>query len=249
MLSPQLWVSKKKFDGTNREIQLLKEIMMTNVLKGSAIGVVLSMSILFFITIAHAGQSSYSIPVIIDKTANYLFFFHNYYVEINGPDGDCRYLDLLNAFAEEEVVVVSELRTRAVSPIDYAKKAVLNVQTLLNAGVPPENISISGHSKGGVIVLQMAALLQQADIRFIILAGCGITPLAYAYPDPLTIKGDFLSLFASSDKIAGSCNALLSSSRQGVSVSEVVLDSSYGHRLFFKPDSLWLAPVAQMLEK
>ena len=139
---------------------------MKRAMKESATGVVLSMSILLFIvSLAHAGHPTYTMPVTIDTTANYLFFFHNYYVEMNGPDGDCRYCDLLQAFAEEEVVVVSELRSEMVSPIDYAKRATQNVKALLNAGVPPKNISISGHSKGGVIALQMAALLQQKDIQ------------------------------------------------------------------------------------
>jgi len=201
----------------------------------------------FLISTAGAGQSSYTLPTAVDTTARYLFFFHNYYVEVNGPHGDCRYFDLLNAFAKEDVIVVSEVRTDIVSSKDYAKKAAQQIQTLLAAGVPPENITISGHSKGGVIALHVSSLLQQPDIKYIILAGCGIKPLAQAYPEPSTIKGTFLSLYANSDKIAENCNAVLLSSGQEVSSREIILDSPEGHRLFFKPDRIWLEPITSML--
>jgi len=201
----------------------------------------------FLISTAGAGQSSYTLPANVDTTAHYFFFFHNYYVEVNGPHGDCRYFDLLNAFAKEDVIVVSEVRTDIVSSKDYAKKAAQQIQTLLAAGVPPENITISGHSKGGVIALHVSSLLQQPDIKYIILAGCGIKPLAQAYPEPSTIKGTFLSLYANSDKIAENCNAVLLSSGQGLSSREIILDSPEGHRLFFKPDRIWLEPITSML--
>ncbi len=223
---------------------------MRNMVKGAAFDVVLSISvILFIIPIVHAGQPCYNIPANIDNTANYLFFYHNYYVEINGSDGECRYYDLLNTFAKKNVVVVSELRPEVVDPLEYAAEATKKVQSLLDAGVPPGNITISGHSKGGVIALQIAAQIQQPEIRYIILAGCGIKPLAYAYPEASVLRGDFLSLFANSDRIAGSCDGLLRQSPQGVSSKEIILDSSEGHWLFFKPDSLWLSPFSLMLAK
>lgn len=196
--------------------------------------------LLLVISSLQAKQPSYTIPVTIEKNLNYLFFFHNYYVEINGPDGDCRYYDLLRSFVDKGFVVVSQLRSPEMSPVNFANKAAVQIQAIINTGVPPANITVSGHSKGGVIALNVAALLQQPDIKYIILAGCGIKPLANAYPDPLLVKGTFLSLYANSDKIAGSCSHELSSTRQDVSTTELVLDSPEGHRLFFQPNNIWL---------
>lgn len=203
-------------------------------------------SILFASTL-HAGPPSTSMPSAVDPAADYLFFFHNYYVEIKGPDGDCKYNDILKAFSEKGFIVISEIRP-PVSPVEYAKKAVVNIRKILNADVPPEQITVAGHSKGGVIALQVAALLEEPKINYVILAGCGIKPLAKAYPDFSRLQGNFLSVYAVSDTVAGSCKADFLKSGQGLSSEEVVLESAAGHRLFFTPTHVWVEPVMTWLK-
>lgn len=202
---------------------------------------------LFNIYPLQAKESPYSMPDTINQNSNYLFFFHNYYVEMNGTDGDCKFIDLLRNFTDKGFVVVSQLRNPDMPLTSYANEAAEQIQAILNAGVPPANITVSGHSKGGVIALNVAALLQQPDIKYVILAGCGITPLAHMYPDPLQIKGTFLSLYANSDKIAASCSAILSPVFQGVTTMELILDSPEGHRLFFEPNIIWLTHIESVL--
>jgi predicted esterase len=200
--------------------------------------------VLSFASISYAKeQAFYKMPSTIDSSAQYLFFVHNYYVERHGPDGACKYYDILQAFADKGFIVISEVRSGEIVPSEYATKIVGQVQRLMDAGVPPENITIAGHSKGGVITLWVASRLENPMIGFVVMAGCEIKPLAQAYPDFTKLKGDFLSIYASSDLIAGSCKAAFSQAMQGILSKEVELESDKGHSLFFQPTGIWVEPV------
>jgi len=199
----------------------------------------------------YSKQSSFNLPEQIDPSARYLFFLHNYYVETKGPDGDCRYTDLLNAFSDKGFQVISEIRTGKIIPDTYAKKVVKQVEKLLSSGVPPENIIVSGHSKGGVIGLCVASQLNNPDIRFVIMAGCEIAGIKKykLYPDFTKLKGKILSVYATSDSVAGSCSQAFSMASQGMTETEITIESTAGHRLFFAPDQIWLSPVLEWVSK
>jgi predicted esterase len=207
------------------------------------------MSTFVFASASHADPPSYGMPASINASAKYLFFFHNLYVETKGTDGDCKYYDILKAFTDKGYIVISEIRPKDASISECAKKSAGNIQKLLDAGVPAENIIVSGHSKGGVIAIQVASLLENPKVKYVIMAGCAVKGLEKAYPDSKRLKGNFLSVYASSDKVAGSCNAVFSQAKQDFASKEFVLDSAAGHQLFFKPTDVWLEPVMGWLKQ
>ena len=198
---------------------------------------------------ARAAARPYSMPENINPTASYLFFHHNYYVESKGTDGDCKYYDILKTFNDKGYIVISDIRPKDVSVIEYGKKGAVDVRKLLDAGVPPEKITVAGHSKGGVITLQVASQLENPKVSYAILAGCGIKGLEKGYPDFGPLKGNFLSLYASSDKIAGSCGPAFTQAREGFSAQEMILDNPAGHQIFFKPVDAWVEPVVGWLKQ
>jgi pimeloyl-ACP methyl ester carboxylesterase len=200
-------------------------------------------------TTADASDPSYALPAAVDPAASYLIFHHNYYVETKGVDGDCKYYDILKAFSAKGYTVISEIRPKDVSVIDYGKKGAADVRKLLDAGVPPEKITVAGHSKGGVITLQVAAQLDNPKIHYAVLAGCGIKAQEKGYPDFGKLQGDFLSLYASSDKIAGSCGPAFTQARESFTSKEIALDNPAGHQLFFKPVDAWLEPLSGWLQQ
>ena len=198
------------------------------------------------VSAAPAAEPPYGMPAQVDPAASFLLFHHNYYVETKGTDGDCKYYDILKAFSAKGFTVISEIRPKDASVIEYGKKGAADVRKLLDAGVPPEKITVAGHSKGGVIALQVAAQLDNPKIGYAILAGCSIKGLDKGYPDFGTLKGNFLSLYASSDKIAGSCGPAFTKAREGFSAKEIILDNPAGHQLFFKPTDQWIQPVLNL---
>jgi hypothetical protein len=204
---------------------------------------------LFIGSTSHADAPPYGMPSAINPSASYLFYSHNYYVETKGTDGDCKYYDILKAFADKGFIVISEIRPKDTNVIEYAKKTTANIQKLLDASVPPENITVAGHSKGGVIAIQVASLLEKPEVNYVIMAGCGIEGLEKAYPDFSRLKGNFLSVYATSDKVAGSCSTDFSKARQGVLIKEIALENAEGHQMFFKPTGVWFEPVIGWLKQ
>lgn len=204
---------------------------------------------LLFMTVyvppSYSGQASYGMPSDIDPSARYFFFMHNYYVEKKGPEGDCKYNNILKAFADRGFVVVSEVRTGKIVPCTYAEKVVKQVRTLLDSGVPPQNITVGGHSKGGVISLCVASQLENPKVSFVVMAGCEIASVTKfkMYPDFKKLRGRILSVYASSDSIASSCEKAFSMASQGLSHTEIKLKSDAGHKLFFAPKEIWLTPI------
>jgi pimeloyl-ACP methyl ester carboxylesterase len=194
-------------------------------------------------SMSYATPASYEMPSAIDSSARYVFFLHNYYVEKHGPNGACKYHDILKAFTDNGFTVISEVRSGKIVPSQYAQKIIRQVERLLDAGVPPERITVAGHSKGGVITLCVASQLGNPKIGFIVMAGCDIKSLAQAYPDFTQLKGEFLSIYASSDSIANNCQNVFSKAIIGICYKEITLNSDKGHRLFFQPEEIWVEPV------
>jgi predicted esterase len=193
-----------------------------------------------------AETHSYSLRAKVDPAAKYLLFFHNNYVEVNGPDGDCKYYDILQAFSERGYTVVSELRPKNASVREAAYNGATTVLRLLDSRVPAGQITVVGHSKGAVIAQQVAALVGNPKIHYAIMAGCGIQGLPY--PDPAKLTGDFLSIYAASDKVAGSCGSSFAQAKPGATSQEIRLDSPAGHQLFFRPTEAWLDPLTAWLK-
>ena len=233
----------------NRKGDTMKRLLARNGSLVLIVLVLLALSMLGYVSVSYAKQASYDVPSTIDASAKYLFFLHNYYVEKHGPDGDCKYYDLLNAFADSGFTVISEVRFGKIIPCAYAQKIVRQIKTLLDAGVPPENIAVAGHSKGGVITLCVSSKLENPKVNFVVMAGCQIKPILDKYPDYKTLKGRFLSIYAASDSVASSCESIFSTASEGISSTEIKLESESGHRLFFKPEKVWLHPVINWIRQ
>ena len=72
---------------------------------------------LSFASMCYGGEeASYKMPSSIDSSAKYLLFLHNYYVEKHGPNGACKYYDILKTFADNGFNVISEIRSGKIVP-------------------------------------------------------------------------------------------------------------------------------------
>jgi predicted esterase len=209
---------------------------------------------IFFLSVfpktVFSDQASYDMPSKIDPSARYFFFLHNYYVEKNGINGACKYNEILQSFEDKGFVVISEIRSGKIIPCTYSASVVEKVKFLLNSGVPPQNIIVSGHSKGGVIALCIASQLENPKISYVVMAGCGIEGIKKynMYPDYAKLKGRMLSIYALSDKIAGSCEEVFSLASKDLSNIEIKIKHDAGHQLFFRPDDNWVTPIVDWID-
>jgi len=190
-----------------------------------------------------------ALPTVIDPAKRYMFYMHGLFVESLGPFEAYEYYSILDAIGAEGFVVIGEAR-KFTSAGRYAKALARQVQILLDAGVPSYQITIAGHAKGGVIVLMTAALLGEPGINYAVFAGCGKLGTEYRRDLNKFIKtqaedvaGTFLVAWAEDDTIAADCDDIL---KLGKAVyKNKVLPAGHGaHKIFYKPDPLWLNELA-----
>lgn len=190
-------------------------------------------------------------PAKIDPAARYLFHLHGRAIEVQGPKaktpwGNYLYDEVLEAFADRGFVVISEARPATTQLAPYATKVASQVTKLLSAGVPPENITVTGFSKGGAIIMLTTATIGNPRVNFVVMAGCLLaggsrTPadLTAIGPPP---QGRIFSIYDEGDTEASSCASNFAG-KSNVMFKETVLHEGRGHGLFLAPNKVWLDPV------
>jgi len=204
------------------------------------------------LTLAPAGEVAATIlagvPAQPDPRARYLIFLHGRIVEDEGarpthPDfGVYEYAAILDALAARGLTVISEQRPKGTETDRYVDRVVGQVQRLIDAGVPPRQITVTGFSKGGAIAVLTASKLQQDAVNFVFLAACSEELLARR---DVRVRGRILSVVEASDDVGRSCEPLRRSAAPGTVIEELRLATGARHGAFFQPRSAWLDPVAR----
>ncbi len=211
--------------------------------------------LLLFPLSAGAQQLTGAPPEKSDPAKHYLFYMHGLAVEMQGPNvrhpryGNSDHIGVVEALEKKGFHVIAELRSSGTNPVQYAQKVAGQVRAMLAGGVPARNIAVTGFSKGGSITLTTAAILDNSEVRFVVMAGCGIGPFAGNFErqvevDGPRLKGRILSLYDAADREGGSCQAAFAKAAPALVASEKVFDTGTGHGLFFRPQQVWIDAVA-----
>ena len=209
---------------------------------------------------AHASALS-DVPASPKTNVEYVIYLHGAGVERLGTmKADEDYHGIIKALEERGFTVISEVRfsgvpsiggvTRGgVRPIEYGKKVAGQVKSLIEKGVPPENITVAGFSKGGMIALVTSAAGENAKVHYVVMAGC-LRPGKEFYNNYLDnvapkMKGRILSMYDAADPDFGSCQEFFASAGDKVSGKEIKFETKQGHALFKKPAELWMKPFAE----
>jgi hypothetical protein len=200
-----------------------------------------------------SGASYTDVPDKADSSQKYLFYMHGRIVELQGAmaaskqHGRYMYDDIVKAFVDKGFIVISEVRPSDTKLESYGRKVTNQIQRLLNAGVPPQNITVIGHSKGGALTLVTSAELGNPKVNFVVMTGCGIGKFSEVYSIILKrfaplLKGRILSLYDDADKEAGSCREAFNLSST-IEFREIVFKTGLGHGLFYTPQKEWIDTV------
>ena len=175
-----------------------------------------------------------------------IFYLHGRIIEDAGPQpvhprwGMYDYPAVVAALGGRGAAMVSEQRASDTDVSDYAKQVVADIERLLAAEFPAQNIGVVGFSKGGGIAINASSLLQDADIRYVFLAACseeiGSVP-------KLAPSGRVLSVIEESDNLMGTCNDLVSRNPNLGDYREITISTGKEHGAFYLPRSEWVEPV------
>ena len=201
--------------------------------------------------------SKYSFPELVDSTKHYLFYLHGKIIEDQGipavsPDyGEYEYQAILEKLSSYGFVVFSEQRSKNTDSIAYARRIAEQVTTLLDAGVPAENITVVGASQGAWITVYVSHFLENEKLNYVIMAICHPDNVEAFKQDQIFLYGNVFSIYDHADELAGSCQELFSFSEgKGISKhEEVVLNVGTGHGILYKPLDEWITPVTQWAGK
>ena len=190
------------------------------------------------------------VPDNPDRSKKYLFYLHGLIVEEAGvrpkseEHGYYEYELILETFAEQGFVVISEARPQGTQVKPYAEKAAAQVKALINSGVPQNHISIVGASKGGIISAYISNMLQEKEIQYIFLAGLFEKCLV---DETLSLYGRVLSIHDRSDKLSMTPELYFARSQNQGTFKKLILNLDKGHGLIYKPYPEWVQPTLEWL--
>ena len=197
---------------------------------------------LFSINI-YAGSVISDVPQKPDTDGKYIFYLHGSVEEEEGSTE--KYETAIEAIAENSATVISEVRGDT-DPNTYAEKLKSQVNILISKGVPAKNITVSGFSKGSIIALASAGVINNSDVNYVLLAGCSENLNQKYGVDATKAVGRILSIYDSGDEKFESCAGIVKASDK-LKFDETDLDSGKGHKVFRIPKEkfieLWRDPL------
>jgi hypothetical protein len=201
---------------------------------------------------AQRGAITADVPARVDPHARYVIYLHGLIIENEGRHptspqfGVYDYDDILHAFADAGLRVISEARPKGTQVAAYAKKAAGEVRQLLDAGVPPDHVTVVGFSKGGAIAIRTSSLVKVAGVRYVFLAAC----FARRPGDPVfPVTGHVLSIHEASDTIGLSCAPLFAGSPRAAETREIEISTGQRHGAFYRVRPEWLVPTLAWIEE
>ena len=186
-------------------------------------------------------------PESPDPAGRYVFYLHGRIIEVQGtkaesPEfGAYDYDGILEALSAPGFTVIAEVREDGAGR-EFAVETARQVRDLLQAGVPPRNVTVVGFSKGGMLAVGVSTLVGSDEVGYVILAGCSPDERWVSRVAP-RVRGRFLSLFDRSDRLSPSCEPLYAAAKQLHETKEQVFETGLDHGLFYRPRSDWLDQV------
>jgi hypothetical protein len=197
--------------------------------------------------------AGFSFPTEIEPTGRYMFYLHGKIIEDQGipatsPEfGEYRYEDILRALRSYGFEVISEQRPRDADGTEYARRVAMQVHDLLSSEVPPGSITVVGASKGAAIATIVSHLLRNSEVNYVLLGACNPPTVDEFRQQGVSLFGNVLAVYDSSDVYAGSCEGLFALSEgNGLGRhAELVLHVGTGHGILYEPLLEWVLPTVR----
>lgn len=209
-----------------------------------------------------AEKFSYDLPSVIKPSEKHIFFLHGKIVEKHGPNGihPCfgiyDYHGIVKSFENRGFTVISEIRPKGTKLYKYAGKIVRQIKTLLVNGIPPEQITVVGFSKGSAITLLVSAKLKNPRVNFVVMSGFSHkgTHVRRSYKKLIGqsvqfLQGRFLSIYDESDQKCDICQRIFKNASDDAIFKEIKVKNGLGHSLFYRPRRDWFEPVVEWINK
>jgi len=229
--------------------------MQKNIIVKSTVSFLFLICFLFLSSPSFSGEVLQDLPTTINQSGKYIFFLHGNIVEEKGVAsarskkfGFYEYKKILKVLAQQDFTVISEARDDDTKIQGYAKKIAGQVGSLIDNGVPPNNITVAGFSKGGKITLVTSSLINNKLVNYVVLAGCIRKTKQFIEKFNLDLKGRVLSIVDYRDDTFSSCEDMFNRSSAGLEHKELILKDGGGHGVFYTPKDIWIKPMIDWIK-
>ena len=184
----------------------------------------------------------------LETEKDYIFFIHNKFLEEN-PDGTfskeynvkAEYNKILKSFSKDGFVVLSEKRKPNTNATEYAKKIVLQIDSLMQKGVKPNNITVIGTSKGGYIAQYVSTFAKNPNLNFVFIGSFQNTDIAEI--PAINFCGNILTIYEKSDVFGVTAVKRKQTSKLKINqFKEIELNTGLKHGFLYIASDEWLKP-------
>ena len=179
----------------------------------------------------------------------YVFFLHNKFLEGHSLNeshpkyGAAAYKVILEKLQSTNSVILSEKRKLDTDPKMYAKKVILKIDSLHNAGVPYDHISIVGTSQGGYIAQYISYYAKNTDLKFVFI-GSSFKNDSMNEDRNFRLYGKILSINEKTDVGAELLSRQLRFKNSDLnSFKEITLNTGLEHGFLFRALDEWIIPA------
>ena len=160
--------------------------------------------------------------------------------------GVYEYDAILDTLQREGFAVSSEQRPSNADPAVFARRVRDEVRSLIDDGAEPSSITVIGASKGAVITMLASTLLQEPQVRYVLLGNCNDS-IFERYPTRLS--GRVLSIYETSDTFGHSCQRFFERAGKLTEHQELRLELGIGHSFLYTPNQAWVKPAAEWIRR
>ena len=130
---------------------------------------------------------------------------------------------------------------RNADPQQAADTLVASVKEIIESGQSADAIKIVGASKGAFIAQLASAKLAEPAVRWVLVGGCHTKRMSKGRFPAMT--GRVLSIYDTSDQIAGPCAAYKPLIENTRSFEEISTSLGEGHGFRFSANPAWITPA------
>ena len=170
----------------------------------------------------------------------YIFFLHNRFLETHSLDeehpqyGRVEYREIISKLENSGFTVISEQRKGNVNAREYAQQVVSQIDSLMQVGIAPKNITVVGTSKGGYIAQYVSTLANNPDLNFVFIGSFQESDIQNI-PE-INYCGNILTIYEESDPFGVSAVARREASTCDIQhFQEIKLQTGMAHGVLFKP--------------
>ena len=189
---------------------------------------------------------------IQSNAKKHVFYLHGRIIEEQGRNaqsekyGKYEFDNIISAFKDENIEIHYEIRKENVDTKIYSKKISKQVDSLIESGVEPINITVMGASKGAIIASNVSAI-NRNNINYILLAG---NNEYQEQNNNWQFHGQVLCIYDLSDEIAGkNYNYWIKKENYTTTFKQLELKTNLGHGFLYKPLTVWTEPAKKWILK